>query len=319
MFVQVLIIFALLFLGALTLGSALFITRSSRLKIDQRISLAVHIKQRNAEDATLQGWMRANLKWLDVHTKRFFAFGISNNWGMKTGSRMLVVVALISAASMFTLFHLGVGLPDWLTIPICLFAAFIVPHMILRREQKAAERKFTDNFPDAIDTVTRIIRSGLPATAAMRTVGDDTAEPVGSVFTKIANQMKIGIPLGEALTVASNHIALADFRFFAVAINLQYSTGGNLVFTLEMLSEIIRKRRAVRSKAKAVTAEIRLSAYVLGSLPFLTVGGLLLIQPDYLAPLIEDPRGHVILGMAAAGLGLSVLSMQKMMASITNG
>jgi tight adherence protein B len=84
--------------------------------------------------------------------------------------------------------------------------------------------------------------------------------------------MRIGIPFGEALSASGEKIALPDFRFFAVAINLQYATGGNLVFTLETLASIIRKRRAVRARAKALTSEIRLSAYVLGSLPFMTLG-----------------------------------------------
>ena len=86
----------------------------------------------------------------------------------------------------------------------------------------------------------------------------------------IADQMRIGIPLGEALDASSQRIGLADFRFFSVAVALQHSTGGNLVNTLDVLSQIMRKRRAVRLKAKAVTSEIRLSAYVLGSLPIVT-------------------------------------------------
>ncbi|HKJ60857.1 MAG TPA: type II secretion system F family protein, partial [Hyphomicrobiales bacterium] len=103
------------------------------------------------------------------------------------------------------------------------------------------------------------------------------------------------------------------------SVNLQYATGGNLVFTLESLASVIRKRRAVRAKAKALTSEIRMSAYVLGSLPLLTLSALLIIQPDYLSPLIYDPRGHTILAMAAGGLLLSMITMKKMMKSVTNG
>jgi tight adherence protein B len=76
-----------------------------------------------------------------------------------------------------------------------------------------------------------------------------------------------------------------------------------------MLSSIIRKRRALRQKAMAATAEVRLTAYILAAVPFVNVGALLLIQPDYLTPLVMDPRGHVILGIAAVllGIGFSII------------
>ena len=135
----------------------------------------------------------------------------------------------------------------------------------------------------------------------------------------ITDQVKIGIPIEEALDAGSKQIGLADFRFFAVAVLLQYSAGGNIASTLEVLSGIMRKRRAVRMKAKSATAEIRLTSYVLGSLPFVTTGALLLIQPGYLTPLFADPRGHVILAMAAGGLSLSLISMKLMMRSVTKG
>ncbi|MDU6829336.1 MAG: type II secretion system F family protein, partial [Bradyrhizobium sp.] len=95
-------------------------------------------------------------------------------------------------------------------------------------------------------------------------------------------------------------------------------TGGNLTATLESLSDIIRKRRAARLKAKAATGEIRLTAYTLGAIPILTTGALLVVQPRYLTPLWTDPRGHLILVLAGALLLLSFLTMRKMMRSVTN-
>jgi tight adherence protein B len=203
------------------------------------------------------------------------------------------------------------------TVPACLLAGFLVPRSFLLWQQRRVERRFADVFPDAIDTVARMLRAGLPATLAIGTVGDEGAPPVNTVFATIADQMRIGIPLGEALEASSRRIALADFRFFSVAVALQHATGGNLVNTLDMLSQIMRKRRAVRLKAKAVTSEIRLSAYVLGSLPFVTALVLLILQPGYLNPLIADPRGQIILSMAAGGLLLSVISMKLMMKSVS--
>jgi tight adherence protein B len=98
-------------------------------------------------------------------------------------------------------------------------------------------------------------------------------------------------------------------------VALQQTTGGNLAVTLETLSEIIRKRRAVRLKAKAATAEIRASAMVLGAIPFFIVGVLLVVSPGYLQPLITDPRGNIIIGAAVLGLVLAFVTMRTMMRS----
>jgi tight adherence protein B len=189
---------------------------------------------------------------------------------------------------------------------------------LLLKQQRRAEGKFTDLFPDALDSMVRMLRAGLPMTAAVRAVGNEGAPPVSTIFTMVADQVKIGIPIEEALNASSEKVDLTDFRFFAVAVLLQYSTGGNIASTLEVLSTIVRKRRAMRMKAQAATAEIRLTAYVLGSLPLLTLGMLLLFQPNYLAPLFNDPRGHRILMMAGGGLFTAFATMRAMMRSVSN-
>jgi tight adherence protein B len=163
-----------------------------------------------------------------------------------------------------------------------------------------------------------MVRAGLPITGAMRTIAVDAVPPVNTVFATIADQLKIGVPIEDTLDASSREIALPDFRFFTVAVALQYATGGNLSSTLDLLSDIIRKRRATRAKAKAATGEIRITAYTLGGIPVLTIGALLIIQPGYLTPLWMDPRGHVIIGMACAALLLAYLSMRMMMRSVTS-
>ena len=134
-------------------------------------------------------------------------------------------------------------------------------------------REFTNLFPDAVDMVSRLLRAGTPITYAIQVTGEEAPPPVNEVFKMIADQIRIGIPVAEALDMSSKMVALPDFRFFAVAAIMQYSTGGNLVSTLEELSQIMRKRHAARLKARAMSAEIRFSAYVLGSLPIVVARG----------------------------------------------
>ena len=185
--------------------------------------------------------------------------------------------------------------------------------MLLNREQHRADAQFSELLPDTVDMVVRMVRAGLPVGGAIRTAGTEAEPPLSTVFSGIADLAEIGMPLSEALTKTTEAVGNADFSFFGVAVALQQSTGGNLAATLETLSEIVRRRRAVRLKARAATAEIRVSAIVLACIPFFIVGALLMVSPGYLEPLISDPRGNLIVGVAALSLLLGGLTMRAMM------
>ncbi len=226
--------------------------------------------------------------------------GAGYSWGMHASAPLLIAVALVSAAAVAFVCIRGFGLPIRTTVAASAAAAFFGPRTVLVRQQQRAMREFSNLFPDAVDMVARLLRAGTPITYAIQVVGDEAGPPVNEVFTMIADQIRIGIPVGEALDMSSKLVALPDFRFFAVAAIMQISTGGNLVSHTRRLSQIMRKRQAARLKARAISAEIRFSAYVLGSLPILVTAALLVIEPAYLAPLFQDPRGHFVLALAGA-------------------
>jgi tight adherence protein B len=306
----------LLTLGGAAIGIALLAGRRSQQERERRIALVAAPGVRPVDAVGL--WLKARSKRFDVRMQRVFAVGTNAIWGMKIGAVGLIGLALIGASVGWVLSRLVVGMPALFALPIAAFCGFLLPRLILLRQQRKADRDFTDLFPDAVDAISRMMRAGLPISSAVRSVSLESPPPVNAVFTMVADQMSIGAPLEQALDVSSRHIGLPDFRFFTVAVVLQHMTGGNLAETLEILSDIVRKRRAVRLKARATTAEIRVSAYVLGSLPFLIIGALLLVQPGYLAPLFVDPRGHVILLMAAGFLVAAGVTMRQMMRSVTN-
>ena len=250
--------------------------------------------------------------------QKFFTFGAGYSWGMHASAPLLIVVAIVSAGVVwFAAAHLS-GMSKWFAAAATAGAAFFGPRTIILRQQQRAMREFADHFPDAVDMVSRLLRAGTPITYAIQVTGEEAPPPVNEVFKMIADQIRIGIPVAEALDMSSKMVALPDFRFFAVAAIMQYSTGGNLVSTLEELSQIMRKRHAARLKARAMCAEIRFSAYVLGSLPILVAGALLVLDPGYLTPLFNDPRGRVILSFAGGGLLLAFLTMRQMIRSVSS-
>jgi tight adherence protein B len=249
--------------------------------------------------------------------RSILGYGAPRSWPSTIGTPALVTAAVAGAT--VTAFTLLVWLetPVWVAMLGAALGAFPVPQALLRMEQARQEKKFVDVLPDGIDMIVRMIRAGLPMGAAVRIVGQEASSPVKEVFADVADQMGVGVAFDHALVAAGKKIKSEDFRFFTVASALQQSTGGNLAATLESLSIIVRKRRAGRMKAKAVTAEARMSSYVLGSIPFFIIGALILIDPAYLAPLITDPRGNVIVAMALGSLSMGFFVMYSLMRGVT--
>lgn len=306
----------LLLAGGAIILTASMSTPNPGKEMQRRVGLVTGTPD-EAKKAAATDTAEREVSEFDLWMRGVFAFRTQQQWAMSIGGVTLMLIAVVAGIAMLVFALRVVKLSPLLSLPLALVSAFITPRWLLLRQQRRAVSKFTDLFPDAIDSMVRMLRAGLPMTTAVRVVGMEGAPPVSTVFAMVADQVKIGVPIEEALNSSSEKMDLVDFRFLAVAVLLQYSTGGNIASTLEILSSIIRKRRAMRMKAHSATAEIRLTAYVLGSLPLLTIGLLLLLQPNYLAPLFDDPRGHVILGMAGGGLLLSFITMRMMMRSVT--
>ena len=241
-----------------------------------------------------------------------FTFRMRRSWGVTERPLFLLSMGVVAAVCIWLLNRFAAHLGQVVGLLAALAAFYVVPRLILIREQRRCDRQFGELLPDAIDMVVRIVRAGMPVGAAVRTVGQEATPPLSTVFSRVADQAAIGVPFDEALTRIAIAIDNADFRFFAVAVALQQMTGGNLAATLESLSTIIRRRRAVILKAHAATAEVRMSALVLGAIPFVVTGALLLVAPSYLDALFKDPRGNVILGMAVFLLAAAGLSMRTM-------
>lgn len=290
--------------------------RGDRKRMAQRMALVIEGEGRKRRQASSPIW--THLAQFDGSVRQIFSFGMDRTWAMTANTLMLSATAFCVGIATWFVARDVIGLSPLLSALATVGGLVMSPRYILARQQQRTEAAFIEAFPDAVDSVTRMLQAGMPIASALRSVASEATPPVSTIFINIADQTNIGVTLADALDASSRTIALPDFRFFAVAVVLQSATGGNLVGTLEKLSEIIRKRRAVRRKAKAVTSEVRFAAYILGALPFLTIGSLLVIQPDYLDVLFVDPRGRMVIGIAAGMLLMAALSIRTMMASVTN-
>jgi len=167
-------------------------------------------------------------------------------------------------------------------------------------------------FPDAIDLIVRGLRSGLPVSESLVLVSTEVPEPLGGVFTTIANTMKLGVSLEKALQEMAKKLDLTEFNFFTTCIVLQRETGGNLAEILSNLSEVLRGRFIMKMKIRAMSSEARASAMIIGALPFVVILAVSVLNPEYMLPLINDHRGNICAFVAAGMMGFGLWVMYRM-------
>lgn len=179
-----------------------------------------------------------------------------------------------------------------------------------RKEKRSLD--FVNNFPEAVDMIVRSVRSGHPVHAALGMIADNMEDPIGGEFKQVVDEIAYGRPMVEALARMADRIGEQDVRFFVVVLGVQQETGGNLGEVLSNLSNILRRRKQMRLKIRALTSEGRMTAYILGSLPFFVIGVLQLVSPDYLTPLFHGLAGRFILGLAMSMILAAFLIVRKM-------
>lgn len=262
-------------------------------------SLAIY---ESADDARLARWLpgAAALRERLNRTGRSISLVRYVTWA---GATILLVFAIVAVITHGAL------------VPALLFAVaigIIGPHLLVKRMVKRRLAAFTRQFPDAIDLIVRALRAGLPLTEALISIGDESADPIGAEFRRVAGAMAIGRSVEEALWEIERNIDSPELRFFIISIATQIQTGGNLGETLGTLASLLRQRAQMRMKVKAMTGEARASAGVLGSLPFAIALLMFFTNPGYIAPLFTDPRGWIMLAGGAMMLTIGVGIMAKL-------
>lgn len=187
-----------------------------------------------------------------------------------------------------------------------------LPHMMVGILMSRRRKRFFKLFPDAIGLLVRGLRAGLPIAETIGAVGREIADPVGEEFRGVAQQVRLGQSLEEALWQTGRRIDLPEFNFLVISLSVQRETGGNLAETLENLEQILRKRQQMRLKIRAMSSEATASALIIGALPFVTAGGMFLVSRAYLTTLFTTDLGRVMMGGAAVSLSIGFFVIWRM-------
>jgi tight adherence protein B len=204
------------------------------------------------------------------------------------------------------------GAPLLLALFLALFLGIGGPHFIIGKLIARRVKKFTSNFPDAIELMVRGLRSGLPITETLGIVASEIPGPVGIEFRMVVDKMKIGRTMEAGLQETADRLGTPEFQFFVITLAIQRETGGNLAETLSNLADVLRKRAQMKLKIRAMSSESKASAYIVGSLPFIVFGLVWMINPHYMAGFFTDER-LMVAGMGGmVWMGLGGFIMAKM-------
>jgi len=205
-----------------------------------------------------------------------------------------IIVASFGAAG-------GAGILAALFVPYLIVAlvvaliAGVLPFAWLRWKRSSRLKKFEEQFPDALDVLSRAVRAGHAFQAALGMAADELPAPVGPELKKAFEQQNFGLPLREALGELAERIPILDVRFFVTAVLIQRDTGGNLAEILDNLSHVVRERFKILRQVRVHTAHGRFTGYVLLGLPPFLAIALTLINHDHMAPLFREHLGHLML------------------------
>lgn len=205
-----------------------------------------------------------------------------------TGQNLLVLAAITLIS--------GFGLPRWWLGFLC------------GRRQK----KFTAEFANSLDVITRGVKSGLPLNECLKILATESPEPVRTEFEKLVEGIAVGVTLADGLDRMCERMPLPEVNFFRTVLVIQQKTGGNLAETLGNLATVLRSRKMMREKISALSSEAKSSAFIIGSLPPGVLGIVYATTPSYMGQMFQHPTGQLMLLGGAFWMFLGIMVMRGM-------
>jgi len=223
--------------------------------------------------------------------------------GMQASISGVLLVGAVLAVLMGFIANMATHAP--MSFPFGAAFGFALPFIVLRHKRTKRLHKFEEEFPEALDLISRALKAGHAFATGLKMVADEMDEPIGPEFRKTFDEQNFGLPLKDSLENLTLRVPLLDMRFFSTAVLIQRETGGNLSEILENLSHVVRERFKILRQVRVYTAHGRLTGYVLLALPAVLAIALSFINPEHMNMLFRERMGQIMLmialGMQTAG------------------
>lgn len=231
--------------------------------------------------------------------------------GIELSVRAFWVISVVSGAVLFAI-PFFIGAPLFVAGLACFVGFLGLPRWFLGLLRNRRQNTFLNDFADAIDVMVRGLKAGLPVSEAMKIIASESGPPVGPEFLDVVDGQKIGITLDQGIERMFERMPLSEVNFLGIVMSIQAKTGGNLSEALTNLSRVLRERKKMKAKIRSVSQEAKSSAAIIGSLPFIITGALLILNPNYLNPMFNTSLGNMLIVGSGMWMCIGVLVMRKM-------
>lgn len=229
--------------------------------------------------------------------------------GVAMLSGELVAITVVSALLGGVL--ASVFLPQVVFVVLVAAAASMVPYAWMQRAHKKRRAVLLEQLPDTLSILASSLRAGYSFLQALDTVSKEIGEPASSEFQRVVAEIRLGRPIDDALNALAERIDSDDLRWAVIAINVQRQVGGNLAEVLDVVANTVRERDYIRRQVQVLSADGRLSVWILSSIPFLLLLYLAIINPGYVDPLFSRALGIAMLVGGSAMLAVGIWLMRK--------
>ena len=239
--------------------------------------------------------LRRRLEWagLDIEPRSFW---------------MLSATAALAAIAVCLFTHQSLLATLLVAVPV----GFGLPRWILSFLKSRREKAFTAEFANAIDVIVRSVKSGLPTNEALKIVAREIPDPVGSEFNTLTEGLKVGVTLDQGLKKMFDNMPTPEVSFFGIVMTIQQKSGGNLSEALSNLAFVLRDRKRLQGKIRAMSSEAKASAGIIGSLPPVVMGLVWMTSPQYIDLLFTERMGNIMLACCVVWMTVGTLVMRKM-------
>ncbi|HKQ94516.1 MAG TPA: type II secretion system F family protein [Aestuariivirgaceae bacterium] len=287
---------------------------ADKAKAASRQSFAQRFLKEDAKD-TRRKQLQESLKQIEQEAKsrkkKLTIRALLEQAGLTITPRIYWLVSI--AFGLFVAFVLMMfAFPWYVNAGAGAVSALGLPRWLLGFLRRRRQQIFLNDFADAIDVMVRSLKAGLPVSDAMKVIAAETGEPVGPEFLEVVEGQRIGITIDQGLERMYDHMPVPEVNFLAIVMAIQSKTGGNLAEALANLSKVLRDRKKMKAKIRAVSQEAKSSAAIIGALPFCIIGALSVLNPGYLTPLWETRIGNIMLVGSGIWMLTGILVMRKM-------
>ncbi len=247
---------------------------------------------------------------------------LRRRWRVLLWLRRLMTAAGSSVnVNAFLVWSTGLGLSalllaEWFDAPsvitlATMAGASLLPLMRLLKRRGSRWQAIEAQLPESLDGMARAMQAGQAFSRALRAAGQEGPQPIAQEWRSVADEINFGLSEEAALTNLAVRVPLPDVRYFAAAVLIQREAGGNLAQLLTNLSALVRERSALRGAVRVMSAEGRISAWILGTMPFVIAALVSVMNPKFLSVLWTDPLGTYLVWAALSSMTLGVLWMRS--------